>query len=94
MFNSTQLGSPQNTFNTNYQTQSQPRNMMLGNALQNYGTGNPTQQYAQEAGQNYSTPGGQGNAPFGFNAYAQGLNRSTNMQPKMPLPTQPQSVQY
>ena len=75
-------------------TQSQPRNVMLGNALQNYGQGNPTQQYAQQANQNYAMPGGQGQAPFGFNAYAQGMNRSTGMQPQMPNPPIAQAQQY
>jgi hypothetical protein len=89
------MGSPQNNFNTMQPNQpTQPRNMMLANALQNYGTGNPTQQYAQQADQNYSMPGGQGNKPFGFNAYAQGMNKSTNMQPQLPQPLQSQSVQY
>ena len=89
------IGSPENNFNTMQSTQpSQPKNVMLGNALQNYGTGNPTQQYAQQANQNYAMPGGQGNAPFGFNAYTQGLNRSTGMQPQMPQPIQSQSIQY
>ena len=94
MFTPSPIGSPQNTFNTDYQTQSQPRNIMLGNALQNYGTGNPTQQYAQQANQNYSMPGGQGQQPYGFNAYAQGLNRSTGLQPRVPQPTPPQPAQY
>ena len=89
------MGSPQNNFNTMQPSPpSQSRNMMLANALQNYGTGNPTQQYAQQANQNYATPGGQGQAPYGFNAYAQGMNKSTGMQPKMPQPTQSQSIQY
>jgi len=74
------IGSPENNFNTMQSKQpSQPRNVMLGNALQNYGQGNPTQQYAKEANQNYSIPGGQGMQPYGFNAYAQGMNRSTGM---------------
>ena len=89
------IGSPENNFNTMQSTQpSQPKNVMLGNALQNYGTGNPTRQYAQQANQNYAMPGGQGNAPYGFNSYAQGLNKPTGMQPQLPQPMQPQSVQY
>ena len=89
------IGSPENNFNTMQSTQpSQPKNVMLGNALQNYGTGNPTQQYAQQANQNYAMPNGQGNQPFGFNAYTQGLNKPTGMQPQLPQPMQPQSVQY
>jgi hypothetical protein len=89
------IGSPENNFNTMQSKQpSQPRNVMLGNALQNYGQGNPTQQYAKEANQNYSIPGGQGQAPYGFNAYAQGMNRSTGMQPQMPQPLQPQAIKY
>jgi hypothetical protein len=89
------IGSPENNFNTMQSKQpSQPRNVMLGNALQNYGQGNPTQQYAQQANQNYSIPGGQGQAPYGFNAYAQGMNRSTGMQPQMPQPLQPQAIKY
>jgi hypothetical protein len=102
MFTSSPIGSPQNTFQSNYQTQSQPKNMMLGNALQNYGAGNqpqaaygPTQQYNQQSNQNYAMPGGQGQAPYGFNAYAQGLNKSTGMQPQLPQPLQSsQSPQY
>lgn len=89
------IGSPENNFNTMQPTApSQPKNIMLGNALQNYGTGNPTTQYAQQANQNYAIPSGQGNQPYGFNAYAQGLNRSTNMQPRLQLPPQSQSIQY
>ena len=89
------IGSPENNFNTMQSTApSQPKNVMLGNALQNYGTGNPTQQYAQQANQNYAMPGGQGNAPFGFNAYTQGLNRPTGMQPMLPNPQPAQQQQY
>jgi hypothetical protein len=88
------IGSPENNFNTMQPTQSQPRNVMLGNALQNYGQGNPTQQYAQQSNQNYAMPGGQGQQPYGFNAYAQGMNRSTGMQPQMPNPPIAQAQQY
>lgn len=89
------IGSPENNFNTMQPTApSQPKNMMLANALQNYGTGNPTKQYAQQANTNYAIPGGQGQAPYGFNAYAQGLNKPTGMQPRLPQPIQPQSIQY
>ena len=86
------MGSPQNNFNTMQKPQANPQ--QLATALQNYGTGNPTQQYAQQANQNYAMPGGQGQAPYGFNAYAQGMNRSTGMQPQMPQPLQPQAVKY
>ena len=94
MFNPTQIGMPQNTFNTQYQTQDQPRNQMLGNVLQRFGQSNPAQQYTQQANQNYAMPGGQGQAPYGFNAYAQGLNRSTGMQPMLPNPQLAQAQQY
>jgi hypothetical protein len=123
------IGSPENNFNTMQPKQSsQPKNVMLGNALQNYNTpyvkdysmgagpnayakdysmgANPnsyqkdysmgayTNQYAKQAGQNNTMPAGQNMQPYGFNAYAQGMNRSTGMQPQMPQPLQPQAIKY
>jgi len=59
-----------------------------------YSMGANTNQYAQQANQNYAMPGGQGQAPYGFNAYTQGLNKSTNMQPMLPTPQPAQAQQY
>jgi hypothetical protein len=89
------IGSPQNNFNTMQPiAPSQANPQQLANALQNYGQGNPTQQYAQQANQNYAMPGGQGQSPYGFNAYAQGLNKPTGMQPMLPNPQLAQTQQY
>lgn len=53
------------------------------------------QQYTQN--QNYATPAGGQNTPYGLNPYMQGLNKPTNLQPTLPAlqPQQPaQSIQY
>jgi len=65
-----------------------------GSYQRDYSMGANTNQYAQQANQNYAMPGGQGQAPFGFNAYTQGLNKSTNMQPMLPNPQLAQAQQY
>jgi hypothetical protein len=84
------IGSPQNTFNTMPKPQANPQ--QLATALQNYGQAPQTA--PQMSNTNYTMPGGQGNAPYGFNAYTQGLNKSTNMQPMLPNPQLAQAQQY
>ena len=84
------IGSPQNIFNTMPKPQANPQ--QLATALQNYGQAPQTA--PQMSNTNYAMPGGQGNAPYGFNAYTQGLNKSTNMQPMLPNPQPAQAQQY
>lgn len=84
------MGSPQSTFNPMPKPQANPQ--QLATALQNYGQAPQTA--PQMSNTNYAMPGGQGQAPYGFNAYAQGMNRSTGMQPQLPNPQLVQSQQY
>jgi len=73
------IGSPQNTFNPNYQTQSQPRNMMLGNALLNQSPMLSQNQYGQPTAPMPSWVQPQSNASNklqpNLNPYNTGLNR-------------------
>ena len=77
------IGSPQNTFNPNYQTQSQPRNVMLGNALRNQTPMLNQNQYGSPTPilPSWSQP--QFNAPTklqpSLNSFNYGLNRPIGM---------------
>ena len=77
------IGSPQNTFNPNYQTQSQPRNVMLGNALRNQGPMLSQNQYGEPTTLVPSWVQPQSNMSGklqpSLNNFNAGLNRPTGM---------------